>query len=117
MLYVWLVTALVLVTVVVLVALGRGDSELPATPDRRAADLPTDRPLVAEDIDALRLPQALRGYRMSDVDDVLDRVAAELTARAARIAELETGDPQTPTDDRGADERPADLRSTLEEAP
>ncbi len=32
---------------------------------------------------------ALRGYRMDEVDDVLDRLGAELALRDARIAELE----------------------------
>ena len=39
---------------------------------------------------ALRLPVAARGYRMADVDDVLDRLGAELAERDARIAELES---------------------------
>ena len=42
------------------------------------------------DLDDLRIAVALRGYRMSDVDDVLDRLGAELAERDARIAELET---------------------------
>ncbi len=40
-------------------------------------------------MDELRLPMALRGYRMDEVDDVLDRLGAELAYRDARIAELE----------------------------
>jgi DivIVA domain-containing protein len=32
---------------------------------------------------------ALRGYRMGEVDDVLDRLGAELAERDVRIAELE----------------------------
>ncbi|KOG88486.1 hypothetical protein ADK38_19535 [Streptomyces varsoviensis] len=35
------------------------------------------------------LPVGLRGYRMAEVDDALDRLAAELTERDSRIAELE----------------------------
>ena len=34
-------------------------------------------------------PVTVRGYRMNDVDDVLDRLGAELAERDARIAELE----------------------------
>lgn len=58
-------------------------------PERLAAALPPDRPLARADVDALRLPLALRGYRMDEVDDVLDRLSAELSERDARIAELE----------------------------
>jgi len=90
-LYVWLVVGVALVVVVVVVALGRGDAASQAAPDRRVADLPNDRLLTPDDIDALRLPQALRGYRMSDVDGVLDRLARELHSRDERIAALLAG--------------------------
>ena len=90
--YVWLFVTLVLVVAVVLVALGKGSSASEVVPDRRAADLPADRALDAADIDALRLPQALRGYRMSDVDEVLDRLAAALVQRDELIARLQGPD-------------------------
>lgn len=64
--------------------------------DPLLADAPRDRPDVvlpegavhAGDVAEVRFPLALRGYRMSDVDAVLDRLAAELAARDRRIAEL-----------------------------
>jgi DivIVA domain-containing protein len=86
--YVWLVVGVAVVVVVVLVALGRGDSAAPVEADSRAAYLPGDRALTGDDVDALRLPQAVRGYRVRDVDDVLDRLAAELRDRDARLAAL-----------------------------
>ena len=42
-----------------------------------------------EDVDALRFSLGLRGYRMDEVDLVLDRLRDELSARDLRIAELE----------------------------
>ena len=45
------------------------------------ARLPDDRDGPAEDVKALRLGVALRGYRMDEVDDVLDVLAAELVER------------------------------------
>jgi hypothetical protein len=67
---------------------GRGPlSEV--VPDRVAWPLPADRAMGRADVDALRLPVALRGYRMTDTDDALDRLGAELAERDARIAELE----------------------------
>ncbi|MFD8598480.1 DivIVA domain-containing protein [Kitasatospora sp. NPDC059646] len=72
-----------------LVALGGGGSLPEAEHDRLTARLPQDRPLSRTDVDDLRLPMALRGYRMDEVDDVLDRLGAELALRDARIAELE----------------------------
>ncbi|WP_405763428.1 DivIVA domain-containing protein [Streptomyces sp. NBC_00045] len=92
MLVFWfLLIALVVVVAAVTLAVVGGGSEavLPeAEPDRVADALPESRPVVRADIDALRLPVAPRGYRMAEVDDVLERLAAELTERDARIAEL-----------------------------
>ena len=52
-------------------------------------DLPSDRALTGEDLQRLRFGVALRGYSMSQVDDVLDRLSGELAERDRRIAELE----------------------------
>lgn len=41
-------------------------------------------------MEALRLPVALRGYRMAEVDDALGRLGAELAERDQRISDLET---------------------------
>jgi DivIVA domain-containing protein len=46
-------------------------------------------PVHAPDLANLRFPVVLRGYRMSAVDEVLDRLGDELVARDARIEELE----------------------------
>ncbi|MCH6162392.1 DivIVA domain-containing protein [Streptomyces marispadix] len=61
-----------------------------APPDQLDEPLPADRPVNRVDVDALRLPVTARGYRMQQVDDVLDRLGAELAERDARIAELES---------------------------
>ncbi|WAL73712.1 DivIVA domain-containing protein [Kitasatospora sp. YST-16] len=71
------------------VALGGGGTLPEAEHDRLAVRLPQDRALSRTDVDELRLPMALRGYRMDEVDDLLDRLGAELSLRDARIAELE----------------------------
>jgi DivIVA domain-containing protein len=44
--------------------------------------------LSADDIDDVRFDQTLRGYRMGQVDEVLDRLRAELQARDEEIAML-----------------------------
>lgn len=44
--------------------------------------------LSADDVRAARFGTALRGYAMSQVDELLDRLAAEIAERDARIAEL-----------------------------
>ncbi|MEU0806207.1 DivIVA domain-containing protein [Streptomyces sp. NPDC005970] len=87
-----LIALVVVVGAVTLAVVGGGDgSVLPeAPPDRLDDALPADRPLGRADVEALRLPMTVRGYRMADVDDVLGRLGAELAERDARIAELET---------------------------
>ncbi|MFJ1706491.1 DivIVA domain-containing protein [Kitasatospora sp. NPDC088346] len=89
MFWVIVVAMAVVVGGAALVALGGGGSLPEAERDRLAVRFPQDRPLNRQDVDGLRLPMALRGYRMDEVDDVLDRLAAELAGRDARIAELE----------------------------
>ncbi|MDJ0343842.1 cell division protein DivIVA [Streptomyces sp. H10-C2] len=84
-----LIALVAVVAAVALAVLGDGGTLRDADPDRIDDRLP-DRPLVRADIDALRLPVAVRGYRMLDADEVLDRLAAELAERDARIADLET---------------------------
>lgn len=89
MFWVIVVAMAVVVGGAALVALGGGGSLPEAVQDRISARLPQDRPLNKTDVDDLRLPMAVRGYRMDEVDDVLDRLGAELAYRDSRIAELE----------------------------
>ncbi|MCQ4080207.1 DivIVA domain-containing protein [Streptomyces sp. RB6PN25] len=102
-----LIALVAVVAAVALAVLGDGEVLGEAEPDRLHDPLPDDRPLGRADLDALRLPTALRGYRMSDVDDVLDRLGAELTERDARIAELEAALAGA----HAAQQRPQPLRS------
>lgn len=69
-----------------------------ATQERAVlVDVPADAPdlelpaagLQPEDVTAVRFQMALRGYRMQEVDEVLDRLARELAARDERMAALE----------------------------
>ncbi|MEU7565637.1 DivIVA domain-containing protein [Streptomyces fradiae] len=86
------VAMVVVVAAVTLAVVGGAETEvLPEAPPEHLADpLPLTRPVTRADVEAVRLPLAARGYRMAEVDDVLDRLAAELAERDARIAELES---------------------------
>ncbi|MFE5971501.1 hypothetical protein ACFQ64_04995 [Streptomyces sp. NPDC056460] len=86
-----LITMVVVVAAVTLAVVGGGDGEvLPdVAPEELVDPLPATRPVDRADVEALRLPVAVRGYRMADVDDVLVRLGAELAERDARISELE----------------------------
>ncbi|MFC4032606.1 DivIVA domain-containing protein [Streptomyces polygonati] len=85
-----LIALVVVVAAVAMAVLGDSGALKDSDPDRLQDRLPPDRPLLRSDIDAVRLPVVVRGYRMLDVDEVLDRLGAELAERDARIAELET---------------------------
>jgi DivIVA domain-containing protein len=48
-----------------------------------------DEEVDAEDVSAVRFSLGLRGYRMSEVDEVLDRLTAVLAEREKSLAEQE----------------------------
>ena len=68
--------------------LGRGETQPPAELDRSPVELPDDRPVTADDIRALRISPVFRGYRMTEVDWLLDQFALVLDERDAEIAAL-----------------------------
>lgn len=68
-----------------------GEQIAPPVRDEPPWELPPDRPLGPEDVDAVRLPVALRGYRFAETDLLLDRLAGELRARDDEIARLRSG--------------------------
>ena len=92
-------SALVYVIVVGLVAaavyllaafvFGRGEELAPMPPGATPTRLPA-RDLTAGDVRDLRFQQALRGYKCSEVDWALERLAAEVDALRARIEAMET---------------------------
>ena len=69
----------------------REDQALQPVPEERADVALPARPLRAADLDAVRFGVTVRGYRMSEVDDVLARLAAELADRDARLEALGAG--------------------------
>lgn len=55
-------------------------------------------PLEPQDVAAVRFSMAPRGYRMSEVDAVLERLATELAERDQQLAELQGADPSDSDD-------------------
>ena len=68
--------------------LGRGETQPPADTSRSPVELPDDRPVLGDDVRALRLTPAFRGYRMSEVDWLIDQFAQILDERDAELAAL-----------------------------
>ncbi|ACU76768.1 hypothetical protein Caci_7945 [Catenulispora acidiphila DSM 44928] len=70
------------------VAAGRGGGLDDPRQDRPEPALADDRQLGREDIDSARFAVGWRGYRMDQVDRLLDRLAAEIDHRDRLIADL-----------------------------
>lgn len=84
---------------VAMVAAGKGAPLAEAYDDRPDALVPTDGPLTGRDLRRVRFSLGFRGYRMSEVDALLDRLARELDERA---------DPQEPGRPFGREARGGD---------
>jgi DivIVA domain-containing protein len=90
---VYLVVMVVVAAVVFLFAsfvFGRGEEMAALPPGATPTRLP-EQGVTGDDVRALRFQQVVRGYKMSEVDWVLRRLAEELDQLRARVAELETG--------------------------
>ena len=76
----WLFAILIVLALggIALVAAGRGAPLSEVYDDRPDATVPADGPLQAQDLRRVRFSLAFRGYRMSEVDALLDRLAGEL---------------------------------------
>ena len=68
---------------------GRGEELAPLPPGATPTRLP-ETGVTGQDVRALRFQQAFRGYRMSEVDWALRRLAGELDALRERVAKLES---------------------------
>jgi DivIVA domain-containing protein len=84
-----LLVLLAVIAAIAVVAAGRGGSLPEAEPDRSARGVLPAGHVDRAAVDGLRFTLAFRGYRMTEVDDVLDRLLDELDDRDRRIAELE----------------------------
>jgi DivIVA domain-containing protein len=67
---------------------GHADGMSDEPQDLAAVGIPRDRAMTPDDVIGLRFALALRGYRMNEVDDALDRLAAEVAARDEAIRSL-----------------------------
>ena len=91
---IWLFAVLIVLALgaIAVVASGRGTPMSPAYDDAPDALVPREGPVTAGDLRRIRFPIALRGYRMAEVDALLDRLAEE-RERAERDAQ--ESDPPT----------------------
>jgi DivIVA domain-containing protein len=85
----WLFAILVVLAMggIAMVASGRGTPMARAYDDRPDVVVPRDRELDAGDLRTIRFSLSFRGYRMSEVDSLLDRLAREMELREAQRVE------------------------------
>ncbi|HTZ42462.1 MAG TPA: hypothetical protein VMB79_01235 [Jatrophihabitans sp.] len=95
----YLLLALVVAAVLfyLVVALLPAGLSVRAVRDNRPLELPADRRMRVTDLDRVRIPVSLRGYRFAETDELIDRLAAELQVRDEEIGRLKqrlgTGQP------------------------
>ena len=82
----WLfaIVVVALMGVVALVATGRGGSMREVYDDRPDVRIQADGPITARDLERVRFTVAFRGYCMSEVDSLLERLMEELESRPPR---------------------------------
>ena len=68
---------------------GRGEELAPLPPGASPTRLPSED-ITAEDVRELKFQQVFRGYKMSEVDWALQRLATEVETLRARVEELES---------------------------
>jgi DivIVA domain-containing protein len=91
---IYLIVMVAVAAVVFLLAalvFGRGEELAPLPPGASPTRLPSDD-ITAEDVRELKFQQVFRGYKMSEVDWVLRRLATEVETLRARVEELESSD-------------------------
>lgn len=98
MTWVFAILIVVVLGVIAVVATGRGGAMAETFDDRPDSRVPADHPLTGQDLRRVRFSTAFRGYRMSEVDSLLDRIAAERDAADAdggppRRTDHQSGDP------------------------
>ena len=98
------VLVVLLMGVVAVVAAGVGGSMAEVYDDRPDSRVQADGPLTAEDLRHVRFTTALRGYRMSEVDALLERLAIELEQARAEARRLQGG-PDPSGSEPGAEAR------------
>jgi DivIVA domain-containing protein len=93
MMWVFAILIVLALGAIAVVAAGRGTPMSPAYDDAPDSLVPRDEPITGEDLRRIRFPLAFRGYRMAEVDALLERLAEERErAEVDREARTREGD-------------------------
>ena len=111
MMWVFVILLVLVLGGVAVVAAGRGEPEEPVFDDRPDVLVPADRLLGSDDLRRVRFSLAVRGYRMSEVDALIERLAEQLTdfagpepARAPEALPAAAAEEPAPEEQPDADE-------------
>ena len=104
MMWVFVILLVLVLGGVAVVAAGRGEPEEPVFDDRPDVFVPADRLLGSDDLRRVKFSLAVRGYRMSEVDALLDRLAEQLTDFAGPEPARPQALPAAEADEPEADE-------------
>ncbi len=105
MMWLFAILVVLILGVVAMVAAGRGAPLVEVYDDRPDSSVPAEGPLGPDDLRRVRFSLALRGYRMSEVDALLDRLASE-RERADRERIPQEQEQEAPDPDPGRGDGP-----------
>ncbi len=77
----WVIVVVLMIGAITVLLVGSGSSLSEAYEDRPDQTIPVGRPLTADDLEDIRFTTAVRGYRMDEVDALVDRLRADLLVR------------------------------------
>ncbi len=83
--WLWVLVLVVVIGAIAVVAARREQPMSEPSEDRPDRAVPTGRALTSDDLDAVRFTTALRGYRMDEVDALIDQLRADLIARESEL--------------------------------
>lgn len=94
----WFFAVLIVLTLgaVAAVAAGHGRPMSSVYPDRADVVLPAEGPLSSADLRRVRFTLGFRGYRMDEVDTLLERLAQEKDGAVSSAPPPEVSDPEKP---------------------
>lgn len=86
------IVAVAVLGIAAMVAAGKfGEMSTEPIHDRFVPDVPADRPIAATDLESVRFSSAARGYDMEQVDDLVERLSAEVEDRDAELEQWRAG--------------------------
>ena len=102
MMWVFAIVIVLVIGGIAVVAAGAGDSLAIEYDDRRDVTIPAEGPLRAEDLTRIRFTTVVRGYRASEVDALLDRLATQLEQLPQPPRDADLAAPELDQADQGS---------------